>query len=203
MLAACGGIQPPAVAPDATQIHAKSTAHSQRDPFKVLYSFVPGKGDGYAPYAGLTPLNGKLYGTTQNGGDRSDGTAYVVSPSGEERVLHSFQGDPDGAFAYSALLSFNGELYGTTYTGGTGLGIIFETSAAGVENILYDFRGGTDGADPFGGAVADQKGNLFVATFEGGQYGAGAVVELKAAGPATTLHSFGSGQDETDHEARR
>ena len=34
--------------------------------YKSLYSFKPGK-DGANPYAGLTPLDGTLYGTTGNG----------------------------------------------------------------------------------------------------------------------------------------
>ncbi len=62
---------------------------------KVLYSFGGGI-DGAYPGAGLTDLNGTLYGTTISGGSGcgSDGcgTVFSITTGGTEQVLHSFTG---------------------------------------------------------------------------------------------------------------
>ena len=106
---------------------------------RVLYRF---KGaDGRAPVAGLTDVNGKLYGTTLHGGSDADcqdcGTVFDVSTSGKERVLHSFKGLPDdGAYPSAGLINVNGILYGTTASGGSshcaksgyGCGTVFRIS---------------------------------------------------------------------------
>jgi uncharacterized repeat protein (TIGR03803 family) len=47
---------------------------------KVIHSFGA-TGDGSRPIAGLTDVNGKLYGTTSGGGNyRSNGTIYAITP---------------------------------------------------------------------------------------------------------------------------
>lgn len=97
----------------------------------VLYRFKGGM-DGATPFAGLTVLHGKLYGTTFAGGGAKCsyqvpgcGTAFEVSTSGKERVLYSFHG-ADGAQPSAGLIALNGALYGTTYSGGTnGYGTVF------------------------------------------------------------------------------
>jgi uncharacterized repeat protein (TIGR03803 family) len=87
---------------------------------KVLYSFTT-FADGNSPEAGLVDLNGTLYGTTAYGsGSFGNGTAYAVSLSGKERVLHRFGGIPDGQLPVAGLIAVNGTLYGTTAHGGTG-----------------------------------------------------------------------------------
>ncbi|HEX3368446.1 MAG TPA: choice-of-anchor tandem repeat GloVer-containing protein [Candidatus Cybelea sp.] len=101
----------------------------------VLHSF--GKGhDGELPQAPLLGMNGKLYGTTEYGGSGSHGagTVFELSTSGNERVLHSFNGDPDGAYPIAGLINVNGTLYGTAQVGGSvyctasgylGCGVVF------------------------------------------------------------------------------
>lgn len=46
----------------------------------VRHSFAGGTADGQSPVAGLTAAGGVLYGTTQNGGRRNDGTVFAFSP---------------------------------------------------------------------------------------------------------------------------
>src|ERR1700760_3433431 len=56
----------------------------------VLWSFgaVP---DGEVPHSALILVNGKLYGTTSNGGINRGGAVFSVDPAtGAETVLHSF-----------------------------------------------------------------------------------------------------------------
>lgn len=88
----------------------------------VLYSFgsVGGTTDGLQPYAPLLNVNGTLYGTTSGGGEYHSGTVYEITTSGEETVLHSFDGSDgsgDGATPYAGLINVNGTLYGTTASG--------------------------------------------------------------------------------------
>lgn len=43
----------------------------------MLYSFLPR--DGAHPVSGLIDVNGRLYGTTPNGGTHDEGTVYSLS----------------------------------------------------------------------------------------------------------------------------
>lgn len=85
----------------------------------VVYSFKSGN-DGANPYGGLFAWGGKLYGTTGFGGNTGCyqnlgcGTVFSVTPSGKERILHTFTGGSDGEGPTSNLLYVNGVLYGTT-----------------------------------------------------------------------------------------
>jgi uncharacterized repeat protein (TIGR03803 family) len=151
------GMSPPApnnAANEATQLSASAGARrGAAITYDSLYSFK-GAPDGADPVAGLTALNGTLYGTTAGGGASGDGTVFAVSASGTERVLHSFAGTPDGAHPYAGVLDVNGNLYGTTEFGGVngsllqGDGTVFEATPAGAERVLFSFTANTVGALP-------------------------------------------------------
>lgn len=147
----------------------------------VLYGFKGAKnGDGSAPRAGLTVLNGLLYGVTSRGGAHDDGTVFEVHKDGTERVIYSFNGK-DGMFPYAGLTVFKGLLYGTTIRGGeNNFGTVFEVNPNGSYRVLHDFTG-TDGAGPDatltvvegnaligttrrGGATDKNSGTVFVVT---------------------------------------
>lgn len=94
---------------------------------RTVYEFKGSPTDGSFPVGGLTVVNGKLYGTTEQGGkyqcssgDYGCGTVFAVTTSGAESVLHSFKGGEDGANPNGGMAYVNGSLYGTTYSGGTG-----------------------------------------------------------------------------------
>jgi len=110
-----------------------SAAISQQE--KNLYCFTPDNGT--YPYAGMTEVNGILYGTTVTGGTGGCSSYVYNSPGGcgtvfsynpatnEEKVVHSFtsngyQSDGDGELPYGGLTYANGMLYGTTTSGGSG-----------------------------------------------------------------------------------
>ncbi|MGB6740533.1 MAG: choice-of-anchor tandem repeat GloVer-containing protein [Candidatus Cybelea sp.] len=115
----------------------------------VLHSFKGAPKDGQNPDGGLIYVVGKLYGTTTGGGhspcdpSQGCGTAFALTLSGAETVLHSFGDGADGVAPQSALIDVNGMLYGTTpYGGKSGWGTLFEISTSGKERVLHRFNGG-------------------------------------------------------------
>ena len=109
------------------------------------------------PYTALIDV-GMLYGTTLAGVTHNDGAAFRVTPSGSEKVLHSFAGPPDGAAPLAALLYVGAlkKFFRTTsegndgsvciYSYGSGCGTVFPMDASGDVSVLYAFDGSPDGA---------------------------------------------------------
>jgi len=149
---------------------------------QVLHSFSGTDQDGALPSAGLVEDEaGNLYGTTVDGGPHNDGTVFVITKSGEEKVLYSFTGvNGDGVAPTSGLLrDAAGNLYGTTLTGGAfGDGAVFVVKSTGQEMVLHSFSGDTDGANPQAGLIEDDAGHFYGTTSGGGFYGLGTVFEL-------------------------
>ena len=168
--------------------------------FSVYHSFAGS--DGAYPLNGLLGSGKILYGTTSSGGASYNGTAFKISATGVETVLHSFAGGTDGAMPQGMLIRDKaGNLYGTTTAGGAaGLGTVFKILGK-KETVLYSFAGGQDGATPQAGLAPDAAGNLYGTTVAGGTHGNGTVFRL--APPAiqggswteTVLYSFGASPD--------
>lgn len=100
-------------------------------PETVLHVFDPQSLDGSYPRSGLILVNGNFYGTTYAGGAYGGGTAFEITPSGTETILHNFgnRSSNDGANPSAGLLYYRGRLFGTTTGGGThGGGTIFVVS---------------------------------------------------------------------------
>ena len=159
----------------------------------LVYSFQGGS-DGTNPAAGLIVMSGKLYGTTvdSGGGSQGDGTVFDVTPSGDEHVLHTFQGYPnDGESPYGQLLAAGGQLYGTTQSGGANrYGTVFAISTAGKEHVVYSFAGPPDdGALAIGGLI--KVGAFFYGTTEdGGSSNDGTVFRVSGAGNESVVYDF-------------
>ncbi|HXM06145.1 MAG TPA: choice-of-anchor tandem repeat GloVer-containing protein, partial [Candidatus Acidoferrum sp.] len=133
----------------------------------VVYSFVTnGYDDGQYPMGGLAYLEGRMYGTTENGGHGS-GTIYSVTTNGTEKELHSFVGS-DGSQPMAGLIAVKNILYGTTFVGGAkNVGSIFSVTPAGSETVLHSFSDGT-GKNPMARLlVAD---HILYGTTHGGYY---------------------------------
>jgi uncharacterized repeat protein (TIGR03803 family) len=171
----------------------------------VLYSFKGGSADGEDPLAGLTNVNGMLYGTTYEGGanrcgssGQKCGTVFTLAPSGTESVLHSFGAGTDGAEPEAGLTNVNGTLYGTTSAGGVrcrhgGCGTIFAITISGTETVLHSFGAGTDGMAP-AGDLLNITGTLYSTTRDGGKNDLGTVFSIRTDGKGeTVLHSFAGG----------
>ncbi len=154
---------------------------------RVIYAFQANGTDGENPDASVIAVNGKLYGTTQNGGTSGHGTVFEVSMSGKEHVLHSFAGGLDGATPLGGLVAVNGALYGPTAFGGiyggacqqdpSGCGTIFKITPAGKKTTVYTFQGAPDGAVPYATLIAVKK-SLYGTTEVGGTPNEGTVFKV-------------------------
>jgi uncharacterized repeat protein (TIGR03803 family) len=187
--------------------------------YKLIYSFAGGT-DGYQPIGDLLDVKGTLYGITSSGGSSSCsygdgcGTVYSITTSGQEKVLHSFQGPPDGAIPAEGLIDVKGLLYGTTNFGGIapgstkgdcqffGCGTLYSVSTSGTEKVLYRFRGGSHGANPVA-SLLDMNGTLYGNLSSGGNvcgsgtyhFGCGMIYSMTTGGKnERTVHNF-SGSD--------
>ena len=164
---------------------------------KVLFSF--NKSDGAYPYAGLTEVNGTLYGTTTHGGtgDRCGGncgTVYSITTTGAENVLFDFAGYPSGAFPYAPLKAVKGTLYGTTQAGGSrhGPGTVYSITPTGVFKRLLAFKT-TDGGYPHAGLI-DVNGTLYGTTARGGgSCNCGTVYSITTTGTEKVVYEFQGG----------
>jgi uncharacterized repeat protein (TIGR03803 family) len=122
------------------------TLHTGGAGYHVIHAFAGSPTDGRYPAADLLADNSApytaLYGTTYRGGSNDAGTAFKISASGVESVLHSFTGGPtDGGEPEGGFVIFDNPgtpvghtLYSTTQLGGTsnscasGCGIVYQLS---------------------------------------------------------------------------
>src|SRR5579872_6589163 len=174
----------------ATAIHGQT--------FTSLHNF--GGIDGAYPGAVLIQgVDGNLYGTTQGGGIRGDGTVFKMTPSGTLTTIYSFCSEAncaDGSSPYAGLvLGTDGNFYGTTEQGGFEAGgTVFKITQGGKLTTLYTFcvqSGCPDGTHPEAGLVQGIDGNFYGTTFEGGaNVGNGTVFKITPGGALTTLYIF-------------
>ena len=212
MLAGCGGSQPP-IGPspagplcfgcaehNVTALRVTSAEQLRASPaYRVLYSFNGYATDGAYPEGGLINVNGTLYGTTYGGGQYCHqgggigcGTAFSITPSGTETMLHSFGSPGDGVQPAASLLNVKGTLYSTTIHGGANdEGTVFSVTTSGTEAVFYSFKGPpTDGAYPEAGLI-NVDGTLYGTTPEGGaHYNDGTVFAIAKSGTEGVFYNF-------------
>jgi uncharacterized repeat protein (TIGR03803 family) len=172
----------------------------------ILASFTGPNGSG--PQGGLIIDNtGNLYGTTYSGGGLGNAFKLVPPVTGKGgwtvNVLTSLNG-ADGFYPTGTLLAdSSGNLFGTASFGGPtttcaplGCGTVFELTpppagqTAWTDTVLTSFTG-TNGAAPEGGLIADNAGNLYGTTGQGGSASSGTVFKLAppAAGKTKWRHT--------------
>jgi uncharacterized repeat protein (TIGR03803 family) len=186
---------------------------------EILYTFQH-DADGSGPNATLAmDGSGNLFGTTSRGGATDNGTVFELSPPTTQggawtfSTLYSYVDFDDSYNPNGVILDQAGNLYSEEYGFPSTLGNIFELSPPATQGdpwtytLLYSFKGigDGDGAQPRGSMVFDSQGNLYGATFFGGQTcpweQCGMVFELvkpSSPGGAWTdqvLYSFTGGDD--------
>ena len=164
----------------------------------ILYEYDPGttaitkKFDFAAGASGNTPTgtlcaasNGKLYGTTSDGGPSGQGVIYEFDPStGTVTPKFIFPAggnsgaNPNGGLAQGS----NGKLYGMTNQGGAlGKGVFYQYDPIGQSFLkLFEFTGSSGsfaGAFPTGEILQSSNGKLYGLTSGGGANDQGALFE--------------------------
>jgi uncharacterized repeat protein (TIGR03803 family) len=167
---------------------------------------------GFNPYAGLVYSDGRLYGTTDSGGEQSpSGTVFAVNTNGTGFTsLHTFSTpvynstlnvstNIDGATLYAGVILSGGTLYGVSYLGGLyGNGTVFSVSTNGTGfTALYEFSAvgqtaltNSDGQNPVG-TLTISGNTLYGTTIHGGPAGYGTAFKVNTDGTGfVTLHGF-------------
>jgi uncharacterized repeat protein (TIGR03803 family) len=160
-----------------------------------------GSDGGFEPAAGLIQAtDGKLYGTTNDGGPGGQGTVFSITLGGTLTTLHAFaEFCDDGCIPEGGLVqASDGNLYGTTSFGGTGFfGTIFKLTTSGALTTLHAFASDcTDGCLPSARLIQAANGTLYGTTEQGGAggvHGRGTIFGITTGGVLSSIHLFESG----------
>jgi uncharacterized repeat protein (TIGR03803 family) len=174
----------------------------------VIYNFCsqPNCADGWDPTSvPILGQDGNLYGVTAQGGSTAagsagSGTIYKMTLGGKITTLYSFCATlpcTDGQSPTGLVQASDGTFYGTTSVvpnsnGGFG-GTVFSLSPKGNFKLLYSFcslANCADGDFPFYPPILDNDGNLYGATFTGGNEGGGLLWEVTSSGTYKVLRNF-------------
>jgi uncharacterized repeat protein (TIGR03803 family) len=158
----------------------------------ALYSFTNGNDGGFPYSVPLLNVDGKLYGSTFEGGAFANGAVYQLTTDGTFANVYSFTGTRDGANPQSALIRGNdGNFYGTsTSAGGNGHGGVFRMLPGGAFTNIHGFTGGSDGSVPVGALLQGPDGNIYGTTANGGTNGNGVVFKMATNGAIVWAVSF-------------
>jgi uncharacterized repeat protein (TIGR03803 family) len=174
--------------------------------FSTLVSFDQTNGANPDYGALVQGINGNLYGTAENGGERTTyGIIFEISDTGAFTPLYRFcslSNCLDGRNPFGGLvLGDDGNFYGTTTYGGaySTSGTIFKLTPAGKLTTLHSFCahtdvGGfcTDGAFPDAAPVQANNGYFYGTTSEGGGPNGnyGVVYKISSSGSFATVYRF-------------
>ncbi|MEO6003302.1 MAG: MBG domain-containing protein [Opitutus sp.] len=163
--------------------------------FKVLHAFDKGS----EGIANTSPLiqgsDGRLYGTTQQGGKYGFGTVFAVNMDGTGfvvlRHLNGNTGDGNGSYG-GVIQASDGRLYGTTFQGGTQVagfsaGTIFGLNTDGTGFAVLRTFSVADGYTPYAGLFQGTDGRLYGANSAGGANNGGTVFALNLNGTGYTV----------------
>jgi uncharacterized repeat protein (TIGR03803 family) len=173
-------------------------ASTDAQTYQKLYSF-PGGLEGDGPAAPLIQAaDGFFYGTTENGGAHSCGTAFRTDGTSTPTILHSFTYD-EGCNPTAALLQgSDGLFYGVARGGGRlddgnfGDGTLFTMNSNGEVTVLHVFQSGVadNGGFPYAALIQATDGFFYGTTRGGGAHYEGTVFRVSATGEFVVLHSF-------------
>ena len=163
--------------------------------YQIVHNFTDAFSDGGGPYAGLTLLGSKLYGTTNSGGTSGGGAIYSINSDGSGYNLAASMGagSNSGVFPKAALTAVGSKLFGTTGQGGgpSSVGTIysFDPSTNSI-TYLHSFLS-NDGAFPDSDLTLNGT-TLYGTASSGGAFNRGTIFSYDTATTAfNVLYSFG------------
>lgn len=155
---------------------------SRSGEFTTIYNFT-GLLDGFYPITTFVEgSDGKMYGTSFEGGTNLCGTmgcgsVYSVDSTGTFDLIGLFGINAISPEAGLALAT-DGNFYGTLINGGAdNHGIVYLITPAGDINTVYDFANSND-FTPIGGVMQGSDGQFYGTTQYGGQFDWGTVYKL-------------------------
>ncbi|MBP9097554.1 MAG: T9SS type A sorting domain-containing protein [Ferruginibacter sp.] len=157
---------------------------------KFLFDNTNSAANGRAPFSSPIAYNGKLYGTTNNGGNADRGVLYSFDPVTNVYLKYSLR-DINGDFPIGEPTLYNNKLYGMTNANGTGnTGIIYSFDPATSTLVkLLDIQG-SGSLTPSGGFTV-YNNKLYGTTSGGGVNNAGGIIVYDPVlNTATTPASF-------------
>lgn len=162
----------------------------------VLYRFGSSRPDGGSPVAGLTYVNGTMYGVTSFGSPFKP-VLYSITPSGTYTILHEFT--LAEAYELDGGLTAVGRnpvrLFGTGSGDASLNGTVFKSTLKGRITVLHSFQNSPgDGATPLSSLV-NVNGTLYGTTFAGGTSGKGTVFSITPSGSYKVIYNFAGGND--------
>ena len=170
-------------------------------PTGVLTAFPLNEGMA-CPTGGLTlASDGNFYGTAAYINNRGTydltGAIFKLTPNGEIKALHKFDGSDGGAYPTAPpIQAADGNFYGTTeitdFTNGipTGNGTIYRLTSSGAFSTIYVFDF-IHGARPFDPLVQGTDGYFYGTAQSGGVFGGGVIFKATSSGQIAILHSIG------------
>ena len=133
--------------------------------------------------------DGRLYGTTRNGGDFGLGTVFSFDRAGTFTTLYHFSGADGETPSAGVIQGRDGRLYGTTRSGGAfGFGTVFALTVAGELRTLHDFTS-TDGGNPAAELIQANDG-AFYGVAAAGPDGNGVIFRLRLGVPPPPADEF-------------
>lgn len=163
--------------------------------YTVLHDFTAAT-DGERPYPQLIEgADGKLYGTTSDGGANGVGTIFRIRKDGSGfGVLRSLTAATDGDTIFAGLVQGpDGVLYGAAAGGGAnGGGTVFSINPDGTNfTVIKAFTPATDGSTLAGTLYLSSDGFLYGTAATGGSKNGGTVFRIRPNGSGfSKLHEF-------------
>lgn len=158
----------------------------------TVYNFKTASGSFPSAVRPVQGHDGKLYGTTNAGGTKSDGTVFKIGTGGSGGPIYNFTGGIGGrAPGGGPLLGTNGIFYGTTQLGGTSGsdGVLFSITTAGVYKVLQNFPRGSGMSQ--GSPIQASDGNLYGAN-------SSTVYKYTPSGTFTTIYTLKGSQNNNE-----
>ena len=150
--------------------------------FQLRYQFPVTNPGGLPVNMELAEYNGKLYGTTSQGGLYNAGVIFEYDPVNNIYIKkYDFNSAAAGPYTpKGGLLLYNSKFYGLTENGGTGGGVIFEWDpATNIFTKKFDFNGST-GTYPQN-SLRLYNNKMYGTTQQGGPSNLGVVFEWNPA----------------------